>query len=161
MEVQLQPLFKICAGGRGQRYSPTVLLPENNSSNHIITVVISNLFMLDIYDYIPKTNHVSTVYSVAAILYLQLVLHDISHVKCVAHFYICTFRNICAAPSLAVFYSPSILCFPDELLRYFLDDFEMFPVAPVATGITLVCTCHIRCIYNARSLSFQNFSALS
>ena len=32
-------------------------------------------FMQCIYNYIPKTNHVSVVYSVAAVLYLQFVLH--------------------------------------------------------------------------------------
>jgi hypothetical protein len=38
----------------------------------IITIVI--IFMQGIYIYIPETNHVSGVYSVAAILYLQFVL---------------------------------------------------------------------------------------
>ena len=32
-------------------------------------------FMHGIYNYIPETNHVSRVYSVAAVLYSQLVLH--------------------------------------------------------------------------------------
>jgi len=31
--------------------------------------------MQDSYDYMPETNHVSRVYSVAAVLYLQFVLH--------------------------------------------------------------------------------------
>jgi len=31
--------------------------------------------MYGIYNYIPKTNHVTTVYSVAAVLYLQFMLH--------------------------------------------------------------------------------------
>jgi len=31
--------------------------------------------MYGIYNYIPETNHISTVYSVAAVLYLQFVLH--------------------------------------------------------------------------------------
>jgi hypothetical protein len=31
--------------------------------------------MHDIYNYIHETNHVPTVYSVTAVLYLQLVLH--------------------------------------------------------------------------------------
>ena len=39
----------------------------------IITLVIS--FMYDIYNYIPETNRVSTVFSVTAVLYLQSVLH--------------------------------------------------------------------------------------
>jgi hypothetical protein len=32
------------------------------------------------------------------------------------------------------------------LLTYFLNDFEMVPVAPIITGITLVFTFHMRCI---------------
>ena len=39
----------------------------------IITLVVT--FLHGIYNYIPETNHVSTVYSVAAVLYLQSVLH--------------------------------------------------------------------------------------
>jgi hypothetical protein len=31
--------------------------------------------MQGIYNYIPKTNHVSSLYSVAGVLYLQFVLH--------------------------------------------------------------------------------------
>jgi hypothetical protein len=33
------------------------------------------------------------------------------------------------------------------LLTYFLKDFEIFPVAPIITGITFVFTFHMRCIY--------------
>jgi len=33
------------------------------------------------------------------------------------------------------------------LLTYFLNDFEIVPVAPIITGITLVFTFHMRCIY--------------
>jgi hypothetical protein len=32
------------------------------------------------------------------------------------------------------------------LFRYFLNDFEMVPVAPVIAGITCVSTFHMRCI---------------
>jgi hypothetical protein len=32
------------------------------------------------------------------------------------------------------------------LLTYFLNDFEMVPVAPIVTGITLIFTFHMRCI---------------
>ena len=39
----------------------------------IITLVIT--FMQGVYNYIPETNHVSRVYSVADVLYLQFVLH--------------------------------------------------------------------------------------
>jgi hypothetical protein len=38
------------------------------------------------------------------------------------------------------------------LLRYFLYDFEMVPVAPIITRITFVFTFHMRCISVVRSL---------
>jgi hypothetical protein len=42
---------------------------------------------------------------------------------------------------------------------YFLNDFEMVPVAPIITGITLVFTYHMRCISIVRSLYFKIFQA--
>ena len=39
----------------------------------IITLVIT--FMQGIYNYTPEANHVSRLYSVSAVLYLQFVLH--------------------------------------------------------------------------------------
>jgi hypothetical protein len=33
------------------------------------------------------------------------------------------------------------------LLTYFLNDFEMVPVAPIITSINFVFTFHMRCIY--------------
>ena len=45
------------------------------------------------------------------------------------------------------------------LLTYFLNDFEITPVAPIITGITFVFTFHVRCISIVRSLYFRNFSA--
>jgi hypothetical protein len=44
------------------------------------------------------------------------------------------------------------------LLMYFLNDFEMVPVAPVITGITFVFTLHMRCISTV-SLYLGIFSA--
>jgi hypothetical protein len=44
------------------------------------------------------------------------------------------------------------------LLTYFLNDFEMVPVAPIITGITLVFAFHMRCISIVRSLYFKIFS---
>jgi hypothetical protein len=38
--------------------------------------VIIIIYYHGIYNYIPETNHVSGVYSVAAVLYLQFVLHQ-------------------------------------------------------------------------------------
>ena len=43
----------------------------------IIFVFFVIIFMPDIYNYIPETNHVSRVESIAAVLYLQYVLHVI------------------------------------------------------------------------------------
>ena len=39
---------------------------------------------------------------------------------------------------MAVFCSFLTSCFPGVLLTYFLNDFEMVPVAPIITGITFV-----------------------
>jgi hypothetical protein len=41
----------------------------------IIIIIITITCMQGIYTYIPETNHVSRVYSVAAVLYLHSVLH--------------------------------------------------------------------------------------
>jgi len=45
--------------------------------NYVIISIITIIIILvqGIYNYIPETNHVSRVYSVAAILYSQFVLH--------------------------------------------------------------------------------------
>ena len=45
------------------------------------------------------------------------------------------------------------------LLTYFLNDFEVVPVAPIIIGITFVFTFHMRCISIVRSLYFRIFSA--
>jgi hypothetical protein len=41
----------------------------------IIIIIIIATFMQGIYNYIPETNHVSRVYSVATVPYIQSVLH--------------------------------------------------------------------------------------
>jgi len=104
--------------------------------------------MQGIYTYIPETNYVPMEYSVAAILLLLfMVLISLVSVLKQLHFYISTFRSKCAVPNMAVLCSSLTSCFPDMLLTYFLNDFEIVPVAPIITGITLVFTFHIRCIY--------------
>ena len=75
------------------------------------------------------------------------------------YFYVRTFRSMCAVPNMTVFCSSFTSWFPGMLLMYFLIDFEMVPVAPIITGITLVFTFHMRCIYIVRSLYFKIFSA--
>jgi hypothetical protein len=80
--------------------------------------------MQAIYNYTPKANHVSMEYSVAAILWLLFMVHtSLAPVLNLLHFYISTFRSVCAVPSMAVFCSSLISCFPGTLLRYFLNDF--------------------------------------
>ena len=113
--------------------------------------------MQGIYDYIPATNHVSRVYSVAAVLYLQFMLHVSSPVKCVLYFYISTCCSMCAVPNMAVFFSSLISCFPIMLLRYCLSGFEMVPVAPVITGITFAVTFHMRYYYEIFVFIFSAF----
>jgi len=54
---------------------------------------------------------------------------------------------MCAVPNMAVFCSFFTSCFPGMLLTYFLNDFEIVPVATIITGITFVFTFHVRCIY--------------
>jgi hypothetical protein len=44
------------------------------------------------------------------------------------------------------------------LLGYFLNEYEMVPVAPIITGITFVFTFRMRCISTVRSLGFKIFS---
>ena len=103
--------------------------------------------MQGIYTYIPETNYAPKEYSVAAILLLLfMVLLLLVPVLNLLYFYICTFRSTCAVPSMAVFCSSLTSCFPGMLLTYFLNDFEMVPVAPIITGITFVFTFHMSVI---------------
>jgi len=75
------------------------------------------------------------------------------------YLYVSTFRSMCAVPNMTVFCSSLTSWFPGMLLTYFLNDFEMVPVAPIITGITFVFTFHMRCISIVRSLYFRIFSA--
>ena len=75
------------------------------------------------------------------------------------HFHNSTFRSMCAVPNMAAFCSYFISCFLGMLLRYFLNDSEMLPVAPIITGITFVFTFHMSSISIVKSLYFSIFSA--
>ena len=95
--------------------------------------------MQGIYTYIPETNYVPREYSVSAILLLLfMVLISLVSVLNLSYFYISTFRTMCAVPNMAVVCSSLTPCFAGMLLTYFLDDFEIVPVAPIITGITFV-----------------------
>ena len=96
----------------------------------IIIIIIIISFMQGIYTYIPETNCVRREYSVAAILLLlYMVLISLVSVLNLLYFYISTFRSMCAVPNMAVFCNSLTSCFPAMLLTYFLNEFEIFPVA--------------------------------
>ena len=106
--------------------------------------------MQGIYTYIPETIYVPMEYSVATILLLLfMVLISLESVLSLLY---CTFRSMCAVRNMAVFCSSLTSCFPGMLLTYFLNDFEIVPVAPIMTGITFVFTFYMRCNSIVRSL---------
>ena len=116
--------------------------------------------MQGIYTHIPETNYVPREHGVAAILlFLFMVLISLLAVLNLLYFYISAFRRMCAVPSMAVFCSSLTSWFPGMLLTYFLNVFEIVPVATIITGITFVFTFHMRCISIVRSLYFRLFSA--
>jgi hypothetical protein len=77
------------------------------------------------------------------------------------YFYVSTFRSMCSVPDMAVFCSSLNSWFPGMLLTHFLNYFEMVPVAPIITGITLVSTFHMRCISIVRHVECKNKSNTS
>ena len=114
--------------------------------------------MQGIYTYIPETNYVPREYCVAAILLLLFMVPiSLISVLNLLYFYTGTFRSMCAVPNMTVFCSSLTSCFPGTLLTYFLNDFEIVPVAPIITGITFVFAFHMRCISIVRSLYYYYF----
>ena len=104
--------------------------------------------MQGIYTHIPETNYVPREYSVAAILlFLFMVLISLVSVLNLMYFYISTFRSMCAVPNMAVFCSSLTSWFPGMLLTYFLNVFEIVPVARIVTGITFIIIIIIIIIY--------------
>ena len=61
---------------------------------------------------------------------------------------------MCAVPSMAVLCGSLISCFPDMLLRYFLNDFAMASVVPII-GVTFVFEFHMRSVSVVRSVYFR------
>ena len=112
--------------------------------------------MQGIYTYIPEKNYVLREYSVVAILLLlfMVIILLVSGLN-LLYFYISTFQSMCAVRNMAVFCSFLTSWFSGKLLIYFLNDFEIVPVAPIITGITFVSTFHMRCISIVRSLYFR------
>ena len=117
-------------------------------------------FMQGIYTHISETNYVLSEYGDSAILlFLFMVLISLVSALNLLYFYIGTFRSMCAVPNMVVSCISLTSCFPGILFTYFLNDFEIVPVAPIITGITFVFTSHMRCISIVRSLYFRIFSA--
>ena len=65
-----------------------------------------------------------------------------------------TFRIKCAVPSVAVFCSESIECFPGTVSKFFLKLLVTIPVAPIITGTIVHFRFHIRCISTHKLLYF-------
>jgi hypothetical protein len=95
--------------------------------------------MQGIYIYIPETNNVPREHTVAVILVLIFMVPiSLGPALTPLYLYISTFRSMCEVPNMAVFCCSLISWFPGMLLTYFLNDFEMVPVAPIITGTTSV-----------------------
>jgi len=71
-----------------------------------------------------------------------------------------TFRIMCDVPSIAVFCSESVECFPGAAAKFFLKLLVTIPVAPIITGIIVHFRFHIRYI-SIRKLSYFNFFSAS
>ena len=65
-----------------------------------------------------------------------------------------TFRIMCDVPSIAVFCSESIECFPGIVSKFFFKILVTIPVAPIITGTILHFRFHIRCISIHKLLYF-------
>jgi len=108
----------------------------------IIIIIIIHLgisFMQGIYTYIPEANHVLREHCVAAILVLLfIVLISLVPTLTPLYLYVSTFRSMCAEPNMAVFCSSLTSWFPDMLLTYFLNDFEMAPVVIIIIIIIII-----------------------
>ena len=95
--------------------------------------------MQGIYTYIPETNYVRREYSVAAILLLLfMVLISLVSVLNLLYFHISTFRSMFAVSKKAAFWISLTSCFPGLLLMYFLNDFEIVPVASILLLLLVV-----------------------
>ena len=66
---------------------------------------------------------------------------------------------MCDVPSMAVFHSESIECFPGTDSKFLLKFLVTIPVAPIITGIIVHFRFLIRCISIHKLLYFNFFSA--
>jgi len=98
-----------------------------------------------IYNYAPETNHVPTVYHVAAILLLQYMAHvtlspTINPLHCTT-----ALLAVCAVLNVLVLFSSGTSCFPDTLLGYCTWDF-------VWVQLTLLLLASVYCVFIVRSV---------
>ena len=66
---------------------------------------------------------------------------------------------MCDVPSIAVFCSESIECFPGTVSKFFIKLLVTIPVVPIITGLIVHFSFHIRCISIHKLLYFNFFSA--
>jgi hypothetical protein len=135
--------------------------PSDDFTAPIIIIIIIIIgkdtisFMQGIYTYIPETNPVPKQYNVAAILSLLFMVSiSLAPALTLMYFYVSTFQTMCAVPNMAVFCSYLTSWFPGMVFTYFLNDFEMVPVTPIITGITLVFTLYCKVFIFQNLLSF-------
>ena len=77
-------------------------------------------------------------YSVSAILQLKFMIYVMLFTFInILYFHIITCRSMCTVPNMAIFLQYLMSCFPGTLLRYFLNDMQMVPVAPIITDINI------------------------
>jgi len=103
---------------------------------------------------VPETNHVSK--GTQCCSYSTVTTHGTCNATshAVSHFYISTLQSKCAMPNMAVFCSSLILCFPQMLNRYSLNDSEMVPVTRYY-GYRF--TFHMHCISFVKSSNFRTY----
>jgi hypothetical protein len=65
---------------------------------------------------------------------------------------------MCAVPNMAVFCSSLTSWFPGMQLTYFLNDFEIVPVAPIITGLLLLLLLLLLSNFSLLSFSWEIFS---
>ena len=114
--------------------------------------------------------------SSSSLLLLLLLLYDM-YVSCHRHFLLVLFLNqrsspplrfqashcsifriMCDVPSIAVFCSESIECFPGIVSKFFFKLLVTIPVAQIITGTIVHLRFHIRCISIHKLLYFNVFS---
>ena len=85
--------------------------------------------MQGIYTYIPEKNRVPKEYNVATVLSLLFMVPiSLAPALALMYFYISTFRSV-QCHNMAVLCSSLTSLSPGMVLMYFMNDFEMVPVA--------------------------------